>query len=342
MTTTLFVLLLAPLWAQPTTMPPHRIIRRPPPPTVTGGIGVLTPMPQETPEPESKDPSLSPEWMKFLPGQTHRLPEAFFLRNQIRARLLTGVDAAQLEHVRRANRLAPASRDGLYLETYLRIFLEGDPVLHERRVEDARVSFLRFFEAFKYGDMEQALILFNTLPINVQDRFLVSLILGHHLLRYGVLDQSYQYFRRALSLLETLHSQFFGLRGTEKRNHYFFTLLSMAEIQLKSGQYRSAYGLLRWFDAGRLMAATDPLPCTWDQILARECPDKAEEFPSADHSWYTHDPEMLAFHRALLVWSRGWAEGPKAFEAFLRDHPRSMWAEPVRSYLNWMKTNTAP
>jgi len=341
MTSTLLALLLAPLLAQPTTMPPHRIIRRPPP-TVSGGLGVISGSPATPPEAEQKDPSQLPEWMKFIPGTTHRLPEAFFLRNQIRARLLTGVDAAQLEHVRKANRLAPASKDGLYLETYLRIFLEGDPVLQERRIDDARVSFLRFFEAFKYGDMEQALILFNALPISVQDRFLVSLILGHHLLRYGVLDQSYQYFRRALQHLEALHAQFFGLRGTDKRNHYFFTLLSMAEIQLKSGQYRTAFGLLRWLDGGRLMAATDPLPCTWEQILERGCPEKADAFPSADHAWYAHDPEMLAFHRALLAWSRGWAEGPRAFEAFLKEHPRSMWADPVRSYLNWAKTNPAP
>jgi len=334
-------LVMVPLLAQP-VMPPHRIIRRPPPPTVSGGLSYNPGAPATPPAEETKDPTLSPEWQKLMPGITHRLPEAFFLRNQIRARLLTGVDAGALELVRRANRLAPGSKDGLYLETYLRIFLEGDPILHERRVDDVRVSFLRFFEAFKYGDMEQALILFNSLPVSHSDRFQVSLILGHHLLRYGVLDQSYQYFRRALNLLETIHSQFFELRGTDKRDHYHFTLLCMAEIQLKSGQHRTAFGLLRWLDNGRLLAAVDPLPCTWDQILERKCPEQVASFPSESSPWYAHEPEMLAFHRALLAWSRGWSEGPKAFEAFLKAHPQTMWADAVRAHLDWMKSNPNP
>jgi tetratricopeptide (TPR) repeat protein len=341
MLVTLLCLLLSPLQAQPVPALPPRVLRRPPhPPGVTGNlvqVGQTQPGLEET-----KDPSLLPEWQKFMPGLNHRLPEAFFLRNRIRALLLHRVDGDQLALVKRANRLAPASKDGLYLETYLKIFLEDSPVLHERRIDDVRVSFLRFFEAFKYGDMEQALILFNTLYVTPADRFQVSLILGHHLLRYGVLDQAYQYFRRALTLLETSHAQFVELRGTDKRNLFSFALLCMAEIQLKGGQYRYAYGLLKWLEHGRLLAATDPLPCTWEQILERRCTDSVAAFPSAEHEWYRHDPEMLAFHRALLAWSRGWAAGPKAFEAYLTAWPESMWTDAVRSYINWTKTNPSP
>jgi len=336
----LLCLLISPIVAQPGPQPTTRIMHRPPPPRVTGGlfaVGQLQPPAEET-----KDPSLLPEWQKFLPGLSHRLPEAFFLRNQIRALLLTRVDDTQLKLVRRANKLAPASKDGQFLETYLRIFLEGSPILHEKRIDDVRVSFLRFFEAFKYGDMEQALILFNTLYITPGDRFQVSLILGHHLLRYGVLDQAYQYFRRALTLLETSHAQFIELRGTDKRNLYFFTLLCMAEIQLKGGQYKYAFGLLKWLDNGRMLASIDPLPCTWEQILAQKCTDGTAVFPSAEQEWYKNDPEMLAFHRALIEWSRSWSAGTKAFEAFSKAWPSSMWTDSVRSYLNWMKTNTSP
>jgi len=341
MLTTLLCLLLSPIVAQP-VMPPAHLMRRstpPRPPAAVGGLMVGQTQPVLT---EDKDPTLSPEWQKFMPGVTHRLPDAFFLRNRIRATLLSRVDEGQLKLIRQANRLAPGSKDGQYLETYLRIFLESSPILHQKRLDDVRVSFLRFFEAFKYGDMEQALILFNTLFVTPVSRFQVSMILGHHLLRYGVLDQAYQYFRRSLTLLETSHAQFVGMRGTDKRDLYFFTLLCMAEIQLKGGQYRHAFGLLRWLENGRLLAAMDPLPCTWEQILDRTCVDRRATFPSAEHEWYKHEPEMLAFHRALIQWSADWSAGPKAFEAFAKAWPESMWTEAVRSFLNWMKTNTSP
>ena len=340
----LLCLLFTPILAQPVPVPvpPSRVLRRPPPPPPrpSGGlfaVGQLQPAVEET-----KDPSILPEWQKFMPRLSHRLPEAFFIRNQIRAMLLYRVDEGQLKLARRANELAPASKDGEYLETYLRIFLEGSPILHEKRIEDVRVSFLRFFEAFKYGDMEQALILFNTLYITPPDRFEVSLILGHHLLRYGVLDQAYQYFRRALSLLETSHTQFTGLRGADKQRLYMFTLLCMAEIQLKGGQYKLAYGLLRWLDNGPLLASMDPLPCTWEQILERRCAARKESFPSVELEWYRHDPEMLAFHKALIAWSGDWTAATAAFGGFLKAWPESMWTDSITSFLNWMKTNTSP
>ncbi|PKN19541.1 MAG: hypothetical protein CVU65_17970 [Deltaproteobacteria bacterium HGW-Deltaproteobacteria-22] len=343
MLVTLLCLLFQPIVTQPVPMPvsppSSRVLRRVPPPPVRGGllVGQLKPAVEET-----KDPSLLPEWQKFMPQLTHRLPEAFFIRNQIRAMLLHRVDEGQLKLARRANQLAPASKDGLFLETYLRIFLESSPILHEQRIEDVRVSFLRFFEAFKYGDMEQALILFNTLYLTPADRFQLSLILGHHLLRYGVLDQAYQYFRRALTLLETSHTQFIGLRGAQKRDLYMFTLLCMAEIQLKGGHYKVAYGLLKWLDNGTLMASMDPLPCTWEQILERRCADRTVTFPSSEHEWYRHDPEMLAFHKALIEWSGGWTAATAAFGAFSKAWPESMWTDSVTSFLNWMKTNTSP
>ncbi len=285
---------------------------------------------------------IPPQWIRYSLQDGKRLPDAFTLRNQVKAALLDGVDKSLLKQAKRANELDNDSRDGQFLELYLRIFLENRPVMHERRMEDWRLGFLRFFEAFKYGDMEQALILFNNLNLNMYDRFHVSLILGNHLLRYGILEQAYTYYRRALHILEHNHTQFFTMRGRDKRDFFRYTVLSIAEIHFKQGQYHKAFGFLSWLGTGDLLEVVDPVPCTWQQILDRKCSPAPAEMLSDGFIWYRGDPESLSFHLALAEWGQGWGKANAAFDGFLARTPDSIWADAVRTFLVWLKNNPAP
>jgi len=284
-----------------------------------------------------------PYWSVFGQGNSHRLPESFVLRNRIRAALLENPDEKSLELAHRALELAPESTDARFLEAWMRARLQTQPVTPSLQMQDRRLPFLRFFDAYRHGDLDQALALLNTLPLNIQERFFLFLHLGNRLIQAGILADAYKLLRRALELLENQHLQFFGMRGTVKRDLYRFIVTCLAEIRFKSGDYRLAFGFLQWVGQNDHLAAQDPLSCRWDELLDRRCPTPDPLVPQPEKlSLYAEDDERLDFHRALWAWGRDWRAGAAAMGVFLEKHPQSVWTITVQEFRNWVQSAPHP
>lgn len=285
-----------------------------------------------------------PYWRAFRPVSAgYRLPESFVMRSRVRAALLGSPDETSRQLALRALELAPESADAQFLRTYLDVLMQAAAPAKTRALQDARQAYLRFLEAYRYGDLAQALELFNALSLGMQERFILLVHIGSRLLQAGLLDNAHGLLRRALETLELQHMQFFGMRGTVKRDLYRFIVTCLAEIRFKSGDYRAAFGFLQWLGQGDVLAGQDPLECRWDDLLERRCQSPDPLVPQVEKlPWYEGSAEQVDFHAALWAWGKDWTSGEPAMSRFLEKHPQSPWAETVHDFRNWLRTVPRP
>ncbi|MBN2725194.1 MAG: hypothetical protein JXR95_14105 [Deltaproteobacteria bacterium] len=266
---------------------------------------------------------------------------SFELQMKLRARILSGDRSISMSEVNTLYNLDPESLNGNFFQLLFKS-IKGLTSGNEKfDLSDFRYSYLKLLSSFMAKDYRSTYhILLNSNSSYTED-LLLSFHIGKRFLANSMLYRAYNAMRKSLRNLENSYYST-GLNRKEKVLLYTETVLYLAQISIIEGNYRRAFGILRWLKVNTMKSPGFlRIKCEWAEEFSGSC--KEEKTVERNEILFLTEKsqEDSDFHRCLRQWSLDWNSGVHVWKAFLSRNSGYRYKSFVEKFIFWLKHNPA-